>query len=131
MGRHRAHLDEQPAADITGKEAGRTLVDGIDGGGIGQDGDDGFGFAGKLRRGGGDRRTGLRDRLQPAGRSVPRRHLVTDFHEPLRNGCSHLADAGNSYLHAVPFFDVISAERPAPPCTNSAYAYYADDDIPS
>ncbi len=39
-GLHRAHLDEQLAAHVAGEQSGRPVIDRIDRGGVGEDGDD-------------------------------------------------------------------------------------------
>src|SRR5262249_59994947 len=67
----------------------------------------------RLRRGGGDRRAGVLDRLQLVGGAVPRRDLVPDLHEPLRDGGAHLAYAGDPDLHANSSA-VVSASGPIP-----------------
>ena len=70
------------------------VIDRVDRGGVGEDGDDGLGFARELGRRGGDRR-----RPHPPAASVlsaerfHTRDLVPDLHQPLRDGGAHLADA--------------------------------------
>src|SRR5205823_12402144 len=72
----------------------------IERGSIGQDGDDRFRLFGKLlwtcRRGG----TELYKRLRFLGRAVPHRKPMPDLDEPLRNGSSHLTNAGDAKLHS-------------------------------
>src|SRR5262249_19042243 len=66
----------------------------VDSGGVGEDGDDGLGVAGELRRRGGGRGAGSDHWLQFVGGAGPRRHLVSNLDEPVRDGRAHFAGSG-------------------------------------
>src|SRR5204863_3933070 len=96
----RAHLNEQLALHLVGEQAGGTAIHLIEGGSIGQDGDDRFRLFGKLLwtccRGG----TEFCKRLRLLGRAVPHGKPMPNLDEPLRNGSSHLTNAGDAKLHS-------------------------------
>ena len=84
-GRHRAHLDEQLALHVAREKPGGAVVDRVDRGGVGEDGDDRFGLARQFGRRRRERRAGIDHRLGLGGGAIPDRDLVADLHQPLRD----------------------------------------------
>jgi hypothetical protein len=97
---YRAHLDEQLARNVAGEQAGRAVIDGIDRGLIGEDGDDRLRHTRerpRARNGGGagrDQRCGL------LRRAIPHRDPIAGLDQPQRDRCAHLSEPGHSHMHA-------------------------------
>ena len=104
LGLNRAHLDEQFAIDIAGEQSCLAAIDRVDGGGIGENGDDCFRPLRERHWALCDSRAGIRERSQFFRAAVPGRHFMAGFHEPLRDGTTHLSCSGDPdpHLSALP-----------------------------
>src|SRR5262245_14455226 len=95
----RTHLDEEFSPNIGSEQSGAAAIDGVDGGGIGENGDDSLVPACKLSGSRGNGGTGSSNRLYFLGGAVPDRERVPDFDKAKRDRRAHFADPSDPDSH--------------------------------
>ena len=95
----RTHLDEKFCLIIGSEQSGAAAIDRVDGGGIGENGDDSLVPARELGGRGGHAGARGSNRLYFVGGAVPHRDRVSDFDETKRDRRAHFADPGDADSH--------------------------------